>query len=284
MTRLQKKCFVASTGFHLLLALILVVGPGFFAPKSTMEDPPTLNFIPDTVIDGASRVGGQNKSTPAPPPPPPPPQAESHPTPKPPEPKKADPDPPKNKETKQDPESLELPKQQTKKLPQVSTKVVDRNKNSPAPTKNTADADKKAREARELADAQQRTREAFNTMARTLRSSMSSSTSVEYHGEGYGEAVASYAQVVKSIYEHAWLPPDDTASDDAITKVSVTIASDGKVIDSHIVRTSGDSLVDHSVQRTPDRVIFIRAFPEGSKDKQRTYVINFNLKAKRALG
>jgi len=166
--------------------------------------------------------------------------------------------------------------------------VVDRNKNSPTVTKNTADSDKKAREvreAREFAEAQQR-RDAVRDTLRGFRSNLSSSsTEVVYKGDaGYGEAIASYAQVVKSIYEHAWLPPDDTASDDAITKVSVTIANDGKVIDSHIVRASGDSLVDHSVQRTLDRVTFIRRFPEGSKDKERTYVINFNLKAKRALG
>jgi hypothetical protein len=39
--------------------------------------------------------------------------------------------------------------------------------------------------------------------------------------------------------------------------------------------------VDKSVQRTLDRVTFIAPFPEGAKDKQRTYTINFNLKAKR---
>ena len=31
MNRQQKKCLIATVGFHLLLILILVVGPGFFS-------------------------------------------------------------------------------------------------------------------------------------------------------------------------------------------------------------------------------------------------------------
>jgi hypothetical protein len=42
--------------------------------------------------------------------------------------------------------------------------------------------------------------------------------------------------------------------------------------------------VDASVQRTLDRVKFIAPFPEGATEKERTYIINFNLKAKRMLG
>ena len=90
--------------------------------------------------------------------------------------------------------------------------------------------------------------------------------------------------MVKSIYERAWVPPDDSASDDAITKVTVTIGHDGTVISARVLQGSGDSKVDKSVQRTLDEVTFIAPFPEGAKEKQRTYTINFNLKAKRLLG
>jgi len=41
---------------------------------------------------------------------------------------------------------------------------------------------------------------------------------------------ANYASVVKSVYDRAWTPPDDMSGDDANTKVSVTIGSDGTVI------------------------------------------------------
>ena len=97
-------------------------------------------------------------------------------------------------------------------------------------------------------------------------------------------AYANYADVVKSIYEQAWVPPDNAENDDANTKVRVTIASDGTVISARILTPSGDAGVDASVQRTLERVQFIAPFPEGASEKERTYIINFNLKAKRLLG
>jgi fido (protein-threonine AMPylation protein) len=42
--------------------------------------------------------------------------------------------------------------------------------------------------------------------------------------------------------------------------------------------------VDHSIQATLDRVTFVAPFPEGAKDSQRTFIINFSLKAKKLLG
>ena len=41
--------------------------------------------------------------------------------------------------------------------------------------------------------------------------------------------------------------------------------------------------MDASVQKTLDRVTFIAPFPEGTTEKERTYIINFNLKVKRML-
>src|SRR5258707_394068 len=79
--------------------------------------------------------------------------------------------------------------------------------------------------------------------ARSLRNDLSSATTIDtnYGPRGGGEAYANYAQVVKSIYERAWVAPDDTANDDAITKVTVTIANNGTVISARILRASGDS-------------------------------------------
>ena len=34
MSRLQKKCFIAASGLHLLLVVILLVGPAFLAAHS----------------------------------------------------------------------------------------------------------------------------------------------------------------------------------------------------------------------------------------------------------
>ena len=96
-------------------------------------------------------------------------------------------------------------------------------------------------------------------------------------------AYANYASVVKSIYDQAWTLPDSIANDVENVKVTVTIASDGTVMSARIIERAGDAPVDASVQRTLDRVTFIARFPEGSTDKERTYTINFNPKAKRTL-
>src|SRR3974390_1694473 len=68
MDRLQKKCVVASTGLHLLLGLILLVGPAFVLSKSKPDNMPVLDFDPlKTVDDLISSGGGPTaKSAPAP--------------------------------------------------------------------------------------------------------------------------------------------------------------------------------------------------------------------------
>ncbi|MBU6410693.1 MAG: energy transducer TonB, partial [Verrucomicrobia bacterium] len=80
------------------------------------------------------------------------------------------------------------------------------------------------------------------------------------------------------------IPPDNAQNDEANVKVTVTIARDGTVVSARIIGPSDDPGVDASVQRTLERVKFIAPFPEGSTEKERTYTINFNLKAKRMLG
>jgi TonB family protein len=126
-------------------------------------------------------------------------------------------------------------------------------------------------------------RKAFLNAARSIQKNSSSATTVEMPGTS-SVSYANYASVVKSIYTQAWTPPDDTASDDANVRVSVVIGSDGTVISASVLTPSGDGSVDHSVQRTLDRVTFIAPFPDGSKEKEKTFIINFNLKAKRMLG
>jgi len=125
----------------------------------------------------------------------------------------------------------------------------------------------------------------FERTAGHLGQSAAPTTTIEEFGpRGSGPAYANYAAWVKTVYENAWVAPEDAANDNAIAKVSVTIAKDGKVVSSHITRPSGDSHVDGSVQRTLDRVTFVAPFPDGVKENQRTYIINFNLKTKRAIG
>src|ERR1019366_8843807 len=77
MNRLQKKCVIGTAGVHLLLGVILVVGPAFFYSKPKADDLQVLDVIPANLIDAAFNSGVANAAPPPPapvtPPPPPPP-------------------------------------------------------------------------------------------------------------------------------------------------------------------------------------------------------------------
>ena len=276
MNRLHKKCFLASAGMHLLLVLILFVGPAFLSSKTKVEETQYLELIPRHLVDGPVHTGGGNPlprtQTPTPPQPPPaarpldpPPQRE--------------PDPPKNvAAASNDPVPDLVP---TRRKPVINTTPVIRKTGSKTMSKVQPTTDNREQQ---VADARRRAAALISKTADSLRSDLSSSTDVAMPATGFGEAYASYASAVRSVYERAWIPPDDTADDNAITKVTVTIEHTGRVLSSSIVRASGETVVDRSVQRTLDRVTFIAPFPDGAKEKQRTYTINFNLKAKRGLG
>jgi protein TonB len=288
MNRLQKKCFIATVGLHLLLIVILFVGPAFFYSKPKPDDSQVLDVIPANAIEAALNSGVKAAQPPAPKPivtPPQPvvtpPQVQPQPTP-PPQPvapapsivKQVEdffkPTPMPNPDTK----IVEKPEKPKTHEIKVNMDTVKRTaiKNSPSPT--TSDAAQ--REQQKRADAIQRA-------VRNLKSNFTSATTVDMPGTS-SVSYASYASIIKSIYTQAWTPPDNAANDEANTKVSVTVSSDGTVVESHILGASGDSSVDASVQRTLDRVTFIAPFPDGSTEKEKTFIINFNLKAKRMLG
>jgi TonB family protein len=288
MNRLQKKCFIGSAGIHLLLLVILFVGPAFLSSKEKPQpiDTQTLIFYPSKLIDAQFSGGGNRNAKPppaaqiaSPPPAPAPPKAaaaekaQELETPKP------------EPLSKINPDAVDLNPKPKPHRPKINTEIITRASDQAKPKKaKNSDADTKAQE-RELADEKRRLGQQFARAAARIGESTSSATTIESDfGPGTGgPSYANYANFVRMRYESAWVAPDDTATDDAITKVSVTIANDGTVLSHHITRPSGDSQVDRSVQRTLERVTFIAPFPEGAKDKQRTYIINFNLRAKRGL-
>jgi TonB family protein len=276
MNRLQKKCVIATTGFHLLLLVILFVGPAFFWAREKPDDTQVLEMIPANLVDSVTTGvrGAQPTPTPTPPPvkpvvTPPAPITKPviQPTPAPvPTPTltervekffKPEPDKP-----------VVAPEDKPVHTPKVNLTLTTRTvpKNTSTPAKPTPDNSK-----------------VVNSALRALRANLSSSTTIDMPGNS-SVAAANYAQTVKSIYEQAWTPPDDTASDDANVKVRVTIASDGTVVSARMIEPSGDASVDASVRSTLDRVQFIGPFPPDWTDKERTYIINFNLKSKRLNG
>jgi TonB family protein len=275
MNRLQKKCVMATAGVHLLLLVILFVGPAFFYSRPKADDLQVLDVIPAHLIDAAFNSGVANAQPPppapvAPPQPPPPKPVVTPPAPAPEKIVKAEPVKPPDKLSPDNLTPVEKPAKTEPRKIQISTQLVTRTapKNSPA-------ADNSQQ--------QQRQAQAIQSALRNLKSNLTPGTTIDMPGNS-SVAYANYASAVKSIYEQAWVPPDNADNDEANAKVSVTIANDGTVISAHIVTPSGDAGVDASVQRTLNRVTFIEPFPDGAKEKERTYIINFNLKTKRLLG
>src|SRR5882724_3828974 len=67
MNRLQKKCAIATAGFHLLLLVILFVGPAFFWSREKPDETPVLDMIPANLVDAATTgVRGAQPPPPAP--------------------------------------------------------------------------------------------------------------------------------------------------------------------------------------------------------------------------
>src|SRR3974390_273207 len=143
MSRTQKKCFIASTGVHLLLVLILVIGPGFLSSRNAPVDLPILDFVPLKTVDALVSGGGSPTAKPPPapedqPPTPTPPAPPAPPKPPP------EPDPPQKEvakdptPVKSEPESLVPTDKPKPRKPEVSTKLVTRAPDADAEAKAKA--------------------------------------------------------------------------------------------------------------------------------------------------
>ena len=301
MDRLEKKCLVASTGMHLFLMCLLVLGSAFFVPTQKPVDIsklPRLQVIPGKLVDDLLSGGGGNpnlkitedrihgetmrpvaEENKEPPPPPKPEKAE---------PKKVE----SVAKVAPKPEKLNLvpavrkPGKEPAKVSSTTPKDTDIKL---TPAKRTA-ADKARQEAEAAAAAAKeyaraegnRRRELAKVLGNTtqsLRAGFTDGTVVEVGGPG-GIAYANYAQFVKEVYENAWMVPTDFMDENQTTRVVVVIERSGNVISRRIEKYSGNPSLDRSVQRALDSVKFVAPFPEGAKDQKRTFTINFNLKSK----
>ncbi|HXS68323.1 MAG TPA: TonB family protein [Candidatus Polarisedimenticolia bacterium] len=273
-------------GIHLVLVVVLFVGPAFLSNSSRDATPP-LNFIAAQTVDAAISGGGDNsvKSPPAeltappvpvappaqvaPSAPVPPPVAERTPPPV----EKTSAPTPRERPREVKPPKNDTPvveaKPRTHKI-EVSTKLV---MNSSADVKAARDAARKAAAAeKRRADA------ALGRAIAGIKGGVAGSTEVKLKGPGGGGIpYANFASAVRTVYYNAWRQPDGVPEVSA--EVSVTIARDGTVVSAHIVTPSGNSTVDNSVQETIDRVKFAAPLPESATEDQREVLIKFTIQS-----
>lgn len=291
MTRLQRQCLTASLLAHLGLLGLLVLSAGF----SPARPPPTeevtlLTFIPDVLVD-APVMGGGAPAPPAAPPPTAPrepvvlplPPTASPPVPKPeskPEPQRKPEPPPAPQPPAEPPRTSptgEKPEPAPRRKIEVNLKPVVRPPGpSPGERSREDTAARQRAEAERLARARQ---SQLARMADTLSRNLSSSTTVTVPGTG-GATYASYASFVDLVYRQAWAPlkPREISERSLTVVARVVIARNGDVVLSEIKRLSGHEAMDRSVRAALDRVRTIgRPFPEGARDAQREFEIEFHL-------
>jgi TonB family protein len=300
MNRSTKRCLVASAGAHSMLLLTLVVGSAF-KPKPPEPIPASnLNLIPSIIVENATAGGGGNPKLapsdekqkgdtlePLPPP--------AQPEPVVPPPKKEVEKPPIKEPVK---EAVKPPVKEPVKEPKEPVVAKARPEAKPAepkPKNKISLEDLKPRKAQTpeksaAETARENARKELASRIEQATGNLSSKTSgfnqgtvVEASGTG-GAAYADYASIVKAIYDDAWIVTDGIPDDSSIVTVRVKIARDGDVIDARVTKPSNNSALNHTVEMALRKVKFVRPFPRETRDQQRTFTINFNLKGKRTIG
>jgi len=307
MNRVQKKCLFASVALHGLLAGIIVVGPAFLPRKPQPPNLPILTVIPNKLIDEAFYGGGnpngrlpsvqppvQQPTPPAPEPAPAQPTPAPQPEPEPPSPKaetprKKEPAPVAEevKPTVKEPGDKPVP---SKSGIKVNTDVVRRKSDegksgAKAPVRAGSQTQGRA-EARAASQAAARLQSGVSSAVNRLSSNLSSGTSIEPFGPGGGgEAYANWFQAVQSLYDDAWRNPTVGTDELPTVRVRVKVARDGTVLADDIVTRSGIRALDRSVEGALDRVRAqgLPALPDGAKESERTFYINF-ISPKPSLG
>lgn len=262
MERLHKKCFIASCGMHVVLLLVVIFGAAFFNPEKP-KPVETLTMIPSRLIDGDASGGGGNPNIA---------RTEARikgdtlePVPPRPQPVKTEVPKPKPDVAKVEPAKT-IPKQ-----PPIELRPLNKTAAKPKTNAKAQNAEKE-----KLAKALANVRE-------NLRQGFTSGTAVEVSGPG-GEAYASYRSFVFAAYDNAWQVNPDVTNDDSVVIARVVVHRTGRIISADITRRSGLPGIDKSVQRALEAVTSLPPFPQGARDQERTFIIEFSLKAKRLIG
>lgn len=310
MTRLEKKCFIASVGMHGLLAVILVASSAF-REEPPSKDLPVLTMIPANILDGEGAGGGsptptvapqpqpQTQPAPAPVPVAPPRLAEPVKQVKPIEPAEPahamEPIVPVHRTEPRVVETSEpvvdhgaLPEKRVTRhheiQPNFTPVTVTHTKTHATQTADTTSETTASSSSRYSARERRDIATALNDLARGVRNSGAQGTVVDMPGQGGGEAFAGYETVIYNVYFHAWATPDGIADKLANTDAKIVVARDGTILSAEIVNKSGEPAMDRSVDRVLRVVTHLPPFPASAHDEQRTFLLRFNLEAKEGSG
>ncbi len=310
MNPLQKKCLLASGGLHGLLLCSVLFGAAFRS-RDKEEVVKTAEFVPAANIENLLRSKAGTPPAPRPPAPlvevkpvvdpppisspPKPPVAEIK-TPKPaPKPAPTPDSPPVTKKVSPVPVKLT---EVVRPVPGTDTIPV-----APAATKSTVKVTLENLKVRggeksatkpatkpatgHLAQAHQVQHPAVGRVSdvvANLQRNLAHSTAVGTSEGASDEAAVDYGLLVVALYQNAWIVPQDVVDSGVVAQATVTIGRDGRVTDARLTKSSGKAALDKSIQSALRGVKVVAPFPPADKEKERTFIIDFNLKAKRLLG
>jgi len=170
-----------------------------------------------------------------------------------------------------------------------TTTLVSRKADDDLKAKQKAEAEERAQSIAAAKAAQQAHLQRVAKMKSILggvRGGLSSPVDIHIDAGGgpNAQAFLDYGQMMVRIYEQAWLVPPNLSDTLAVVGVTVTVARNGRVLDWQLRRPSGNSAIDKSVRETLQKVFQFEPFPASFREPQRTFNIDFNLKAKRTTG
>lgn len=275
MSRLLKKCIVLSVGLHVLVVALLIAAATFFITKPEKVQP-TLSMIAPEILDNILKPNStQTAHTP------PTPAVRRNVVPQPP--KRVEEAPPKTvtpKPVKITPPKKVTPKPTPRKVtPPDKTKTTQPKRIQINTSTKTVGSRNPQQPAKSIPAKPKINSFALTQKVQNLRGQLSAGIKVNVSGVN-AAAFTSYAQYVVSVYRRTWEPllPKSLAKS-RVAVVSVTVDRSGRVISAHIVRKTGNTELDRSVQRALDRVKTIgKAFPSGSKESKRTFTLDFTPK------
>jgi TonB family protein len=285
MSRLQKKCFVASWLMHGLLGIVLIVGPAFLGSRHE-ETIPVIDLFDAKLTDGPTR-GGTPNAQPTPlapavkqqqqvvvPLPQPTPQVSKQ--------------TPKNDTEKIKPlEKGDIPIADKKPTKPTTSKTTGPKVDLSKTVKRTADSNTKSYSEHQTQKQREAASKALGSALNNIRANLSPNTIVGTPGAG-GQAYANYGDVIGRIYQTRYdqllLTAGDIAGGAAEVEAKIVIRRNGEIISATITKGSGNAALDRLVRKVLEQVREIPGFPEGARDEQRDFTIVFELKPKQARG
>ena len=254
-------------------------------PPRPVEPPPTPPPPPPKPVEPVKKKEVVKE--------PPPKTAKVEPRPVPPSPKGKEAPVPVKKDAKKSkepepPPVKSAPTKSTIKIADTKT-LVSRKADDDAKAKQKADAEERALSVAAAKAAQQAQLQRVAKMKSILggiQGGLSSPVDIHIDAGGGPNAAAflDYGQMMVRLYEQMWLVPANLSDSLSVVGVTVTVARNGRVLGWELLKPSGNSAIDKSVRETLQKVIQFEPFPASFRESQRTFNIDFNLKAKRNTG